>query len=112
MSIPERHMKQSKRIDNGETIVGGYYQMGTCAVIFTYGYEENGRHNSFIIGVGPSTVEDVAVKPIYDDSYGYRCPNCNAWFYQVSESQIKHGRYENTTPYCGDCGQRIDWQSC
>ena len=34
------------------------------------------------------------------------CPNCAAAFIGIVKV---NGKLRNTTPYCGNCGQRIDW---
>ena len=36
----------------------------------------------------------------------YCCPDCGAAFYGIAENK---GKLQNTTPYCGNCGQKLDW---
>lgn len=46
-------------------------------------------------------------KQIVCDLRGYHCPRCKAWFISVFK---KHdGELSNATPYCGNCGQKLDW---
>ena len=39
----------------------------------------------------------------------YRCPNCNAAFFVLDEHEIVDGVPVSSTPYCGNCGQKLDW---
>lgn len=109
--IPERHMKQARRVDNGEMVRGDLINLhdgrkyiidnrfGAC--IDNVGNFIN-TEAPFVNQVDPATVEDVPVKPKRETTLvgDYRCPNCNAAFIDGM----------GTTPYCGNCGQRLLWE--
>lgn len=105
--IPERHMKQARRADNGEMVEGYFFYMqyDCCDIpciatepLSANDYSEIYSHCYYI--VDPATIEDVPVKPIYEKTLvgDYRCPNCNAAFIEAA----------GITPYCGNCGQRLN----
>lgn len=103
--IPERHMKQAKRLDNGELVRGYYIHDEGLEIDFSKDEISNefNRHCIYVnqddvYEVDPSTVEYVAVKPNLNDGRSY-CANCNDDLTGI-EKYIK---------YCPECGQRIDW---
>ena len=102
--ISERYLFRGKRLDNGEWIEGGiaYDHQIQKPVIMTM--SESPKFVAW--DVDPDTIEPVAV-PVVVKNKEYRCPNCNAWFYTVARKEQK---LVGTTPYCGNCGQRLDWE--
>lgn len=102
--IKERHMKQGRRVDNGE-ICRGYLAKSSpdlnYADIIVIDGEWFANDFGMVMGhrekIDPASVEDVAVEPIEDSlTQSYQCPNCEAGI-----------TCEN---YCYNCGQRIGWK--
>ena len=102
--IKERTQWQGRRLDNGEMVIGslldnwewfGCYQIEVCN-------EEVTGNCYYKFEIDPTTLEPVAAKPIKGNTLvgEYSCSNCNAAFIEGM----------GFTPYCGNCGQRLEWQ--
>ena len=105
MAIRERYMVRGLRIDDGETWVKGlpHYFVDMIFIVSPEIVDVDEEYVSmeYWWEVDPATIEPVAV-PVIIKRTGvgdYVCPNCNAAF-------IDGMKY---TPYCGNCGQRLDW---
>lgn len=98
---PQRHIKQAKRLDTGETVQGYYCFIGHI-----------GKEKHYIIPdyasafygleVKLETVEDIPVKPTKGKYGEYHCPNCHL----VLFNETKTLGYD----YCADCGQCLSWE--
>ena len=66
------------------------------------------------VPVDPATVELVTAPvtrkkmPAPGGGSEYRCPSCGVWFVGVNRVGDK---FYGSTPYCGNCGQRLDWSA-
>jgi len=107
MSISERFMVRGKRVDNGEWVIGYFIKRlplggeGIAeSLIFNDKKHADGWYSAV---VDPATVEPVAVKPIRESTLvgDYICPNCGVAFMAGF----------GVTNYCGNCGQRLDWEA-
>lgn len=122
----KRHMKQAKRLDNGELAIGylaksrPYLDKPDCIVVDGEWFENDlGLVAEHREQIDPDTVEDVAVKPIRvkwefaqrDGQYRHFCPNCEPECRVVKdENKLEHCLNVFGQPnYCPWCGQRIDW---
>lgn len=106
--IPERHMKQARRCDNGEMVQGNIITEGSKMYIKTPSVcarsSMDSKINDNFVGfyahrVYPATVEDVEVKPVIGENGNIYCPNC--------KNKIGAFRGRN---YCPGCGMRILWE--
>ena len=105
--MKSRYLFRAKRKDNGGWIEGclAQYPSGRCRIFQTSSNGE-GAAIKGMFEVDPETVEPVAAK-LEKDKGHYKCPNCGVYFaYAYKEDE----QWEGTTPYCGNCGQRLDWE--
>lgn len=108
-----RHMKQAKRVDNGELVQGYYIFYAPYKRHVIYAPNDLNSNRWINYDVDPATVEDVAAKPKTNkwlekstEMLTYYCPHCNIKF---GESCTCHNRIFEEPNYCPDCGQRLDW---
>jgi len=110
--IKERYQFQARRLDNGNLVTGlpVEYSDHTWIMELTdfsedrvYAYAPHSEMWSH--RVDPSTIEPVAVAVLHEPHPvgKHKCPNCKAGFFE---------RPEAWTPFCGNCGQRLDWSNC
>ena len=101
----KRYMVTAKRVDTGETIRGYYVgPMGCTGTRYSKHsiYHASGPRTE----IDPDTIEPVRVKPIAKNTGHFHCPSCNVAYLTYTED----GKIHNTTPFCGNCGIRLDWE--
>ena len=104
----KRHMVRGKHIDTGELVTGYYMFIRKRTGTFGQTLDESdydrhviARADGSLAIVHPATIEPIAVpvkrkRTLVGD---YVCPNCDAAFIEGLK----------TTPYCGNCGQRLSY---
>jgi len=102
--IPERYMVSAVPVGGSRRVTGYLFKTWLCDRSFKWVIQsEYETHNGTrLFEIDPITIEPVRVKPISERTIAgdFRCPNCNAAF--VAELGI--------TPFCGNCGQALDWE--
>lgn len=97
----DRFKVRARRLDNSEWIEGlvvyGNYKPED--ILMQFSDKENDLAWAII---DPSTIEPIAMKVSERHTLvgNYICPSCGAAF-------IEH---LGLTNYCGECGQRLDWE--
>lgn len=107
--MTERYMVTAVPIDGGERVTG-YYVCSESGEILIALHSKLPWDCFEFTSVDPDTIEPVMVKVKRDRTLvgDYRCPNCNAAFVGVARL-FDDTPLRNTTPFCGACGQALDW---
>jgi hypothetical protein len=105
-------MVSAKRIDNGEMIQGYICHSGSVYNIIPM--SDSGGCTVEDVVVDTTTIEPVAAPverektPEKATGSEYRCPACGVWFAGIRRIG---DQFYGSTPYCGNCGQRLDWSA-